>query len=232
MSGLFREHLSHPSLASINSLCSRIKNGGLYVVAAPIRKTRKNSINSDSEEFETPRKLARGANLITATPKVPVHNTFQPLSTEEAEMPPEEELAPHPTPKRSTKPEPFYMQLVDNHREIMEGLFTHIGARLSQKLAANFLRITPIDIEQFCQVQAYLNDNKISSHHLQPRSERPKKILLSGLPANTPLQEIKNALGSQNTQVQRAAQLKQHRTKNNLPLFMACITPRENFSEV
>lgn len=194
-----KKHVQRSSYVSTNenltAMCHAAQENGFHLVTPPQPKT-KRCHPSNEDGFNVPQKYARSATMVLVTPApVPTQNSFNslPVNTEEDG---EDEIDPKPTRPRSQRPKPFYIEFVENHRQIMDDLFKPIGAQLTQKLTGKLVRITPIDIEQFRKVQLYLEEHKIKSVGMQLRSERPKKILIRGIPANIPLQEIKDAFAA------------------------------------
>lgn len=118
--------------------------------------------------------------------------------------------------------------MVKNYRDILDGILEHIGAKLSEKLTGEFIRITPTSTQQFRAIEEYLHEHQVASFGMQPKAERPKKILIRGLPRDTRINEIKNALSNLGYTVIRMAQLKRYVSKVPMPLFMVSVASDEN----
>ena len=72
---------------------------------------------------------------------------------------------------------------------------------------------------QYRFIQNYLSENKIEFYAVQPRRERPKKILLKGIPKSFPIKKVKNELERLQFDIHRVSQLCNFRTKEPYPCF-------------
>lgn len=185
----------------------------------------------DDDGFTIPSKYAKATDIlqISQCPTIPISNQFATLPTPPSDL---NEQPKEQPPRKSLRPEPFYIQMVENYREIIHDLFEHIGEKLIQKLVGDFIRITPTSIETYRSCQSYLQEKKIASFGMLPRGERPKKVLIRGLPRTTSIDEIKSALSFRGHSVLRAAQLRKYKTKEPMPLFMVTLQSKENFATI
>lgn len=64
------------------------------------------------------------------------------------------------------------------------------------------------------------------------KNERPRKILIKGIPIDIPLDEIKSELLKLNFEIHRISQLKNFKTKTPLPIFLLDVFRNENFKNI
>ena len=57
-----------------------------------------------------------------------------------------------------------------------------LNTTIEKKFNSDLIRICSTDIAQYRSIQKFLSDYKIDFFAVQPRKERPKKILLKGIP--------------------------------------------------
>lgn len=136
------------------------------------------------------------------------------------------------TPTRTPKPESFYIKTEEGWRQQMNQLFTKIKWNLPMKLIGDFVKITPRSIDEFRAVQSFLHENKVKCYGMNPRGERPRKILIKGVPLFITSDEIHKEFTKYGYHVTRVAQLRDFRTKAPLTKFVVNILPDENFSKV
>ena len=81
-------------------------------------------------------------------------------------------------------------------------------------------------------IQKYLFDNNIELYAVQPRRERPRKILLKGIPKSFPILKVKTELKRLQFDIHRVSQLRNFRTKELYPCFLVDIQPTGNYKEL
>lgn len=171
-------------------------------------KKRKATDESDSDEDGNPDKHSRSD--LSPLPQVPNHTPeiggasshSHELNNEEAME--ESEHAP-PTQKgpptsyalaaasqTNTKPVKYtiYAELKTNYAKDLEAISDIIGEDFTSTLTGDRHKMVIPDDEKFRRVQKYLNENNIGFQTMDPKALRPKKYIIKGIPASTPIAEI------------------------------------------
>lgn len=89
-----------------------------------------------------------------------------------------------------------------------------------KKVQKNFIKFFPSDIETNGKIQAYLNEKNIEFFGMKLKTERPRKVLIKGIPIDIPIAGIKDDLCGLGYNVHRVTQLKNFRTKLPMPIFL------------
>ena len=118
------------------------------------------------------------------------------------------------------KPQPIFMKLTENFYEIISSLENSLNTTLKKKVTGDLIQIYPAHVIQYRHIQKYLADNSIEFYAVQPRKERPKNILLKGIPKSFPITKLKSELERLNFDIHRVSQLRNFRTKEPYPCFL------------
>ena len=70
-----------------------------------------------------------------------------------------------------------------------------------------------MDISEYRAIQKILTDKKIEFFAIQPKTERPKKVLLKGIPKHFTILQVENSLTKLGYDIHRVSQLKNYRIK-------------------
>ena len=68
------------------------------------------------------------------------------------------------------------------------------NSKIKKKVSGDLIQIYAAAITQYRFVQKYLSDNNIEFYAVQPLRERPRKILLKGIPKSFPILKVKTEL--------------------------------------
>lgn len=183
---------------------------------------------------EGKRRLIVGSNVpISHLPDVPVLET-PPVNTEstpkESDIPRDATPAVPPKPKNYT----IFFELSEDYKELLE-FFTKHCPEVKAKTTGEYIRLNTDSPENYRKIQTELDNRKIPFRTLDPRSERPRKVLLRGLPSSTPTVDIEQALKALNLEPLSIAHLKSRKASTKgtpLPLFVVTLRATANFEEV
>ena len=90
------------------------------------------------------------------------------------------------------KPQPIFMKMGDNFSEIFNTLENTPNSTLEKKVNGDLIQIFSTDTAQYQSIQKFLSDNKVELFAVQPRKERPKKILLKVIPKTFSILKVKS----------------------------------------
>ena len=116
-----------------------------------------------------------------------------------------------------------------------------LNFRLKKKVAGDLIQIYPSDIAhignignpiQYRHIQKFLADNTIEFFAVQPRRERPKKILLKGIPETFSSTMVKYELERLNFDIHHVSQVRNFRSKESYPCFLVDIHPTDNYEDL
>lgn len=130
--------------------------------------------------------------------------------------------------------DPFWVQK-DQEREWRK-LVTNLNNMLKTELpmmdSGKFVKIYPQDIDQFRVIQRILTENKVKCFAISPQGTKPFKIIIKGVPAEIPVDEVRDELKRLGFDVLKVAQLKRFRDKFPLPIFQVHLTQSEKNKQI
>lgn len=136
-------------------------------------------------------------------------------------------------PKTKTKIEPITIKKTEAYYDLINHIETNLIKKVTRKiLKGDTIKIFPESIDDYRSIQKYLTDNAIEHFRMAPRNERPKKVLLRGIPPETQVEIVKNELVKKSFNINRVSQLRDYKTKLPLPLFLVDIFPTDNFRDI
>lgn len=214
-------------------------NSSTVQITVPRQGTKKKINKSDNDGFVQPKKVARQILLTEVTP-TKTDNSFEPIAPNHFEDEDGMHIADDdnddPIPVRAPKVEPIFLKYGANWRKIVDSINKLIGDKLTLKNMGDFVKIFPKTIEQFRIIESELIKNEIKFYAMQPKAERPRKIVIRGLPIDIPCEEIKHELTERGFQIQRLTQLRRFdkvkQQRINLPLFLVNLYVSDNFVEI
>lgn len=175
------------------------------------QKTRARKItddtDSDEEHFKTPRKTAKATRLVDVEKTFKHKNRFEGLSDIEQDSD-DEDITDRPTP--APKPEAFYILQTENWKIIIQKIFEEIEEKLPIRLKGDFVKTKRKTIDQFRKIQTFVIAQNIKCSYLNPKTNRPRKVLIKGLPIDTNIYDVKTELNTLGHEVQRIAQLRKY----------------------
>lgn len=182
-------------------------------------------------EFKYPLKTARVIKFQNSNP-VTTSNSFDNL-TEMTEITGDTvtDRTTQPIPKEP-RPEPFYVKVSHNWREISTKIDEIANCKVYKKVQDTLIKFFPSTIEIYRKIQSYLTDNNIEFFGMRLKTERPRKVLLKGIPIDFPISEIKDELISLGYNVHRVSQLKNFRTKLPMPIFLVDVFVNDKFRHI
>lgn len=125
-------------------------------------------------------------------------------------------------PPKPKKPDPFFIQKCQARHwtAIIKDIELLIQEKPPLMDSGNFIKIYPKDTDQFRKIQSFLIQNSIKSYAMNPREERPLKVLIKGIPNDIPIDLVREELTNLGFNVHRVAQLRKFREKTPLPIFL------------
>ena len=119
-----------------------------------------------------------------------------------------------------------------NDNSIMNSLEKQLNCILKKRVSGDLLQTHPRNSDQCSSILKFLNVNKIEFFSSQPKNERPKKILLMGIPKTYEISEVKNALTQLNFDIHRVSQLWNNKTKELYPFYLVDILLSGNYLDL
>lgn len=113
--------------------------------------------------------------------------------------------------------------------------FNKLCPETTAKVTGDMIKMTAHSAEDYRKIQRELESRKIPFRTMDPRSERPRKVLIRGLPVGTPVEDIKEALEQLRLIPLQIAHLKSRKIANKgepLPLFVVTLSATPNFEDV
>ena len=117
------------------------------------------------------------------------------------------------------KPQPIFMKMAENLSEIIFNIENSLNSTLKKKVNGDLIQIYAIDINQYRFMQKYLSENNIDFYTVQSRRERPRKILLKGIPKSFPILKVKTELERLQFDIHRVSKLRNFHTKEPYPVL-------------
>lgn len=160
------------------------------------------------------------------------------LTTTTSETPPASDSDPklNETPQvtQNHKTYHIFCETIKNYKEMLQ-FFKQECPDVNAKLTGTFIKLTIHSTDEYRKIQALLEKHKIPFRTMDPRSERPRKVLLRGLPSSTPTTDIQQALLEHGLEPITIAQLRSRKAVNKgtpLPLFVITLRATPNFEEI
>lgn len=126
---------------------------------------------------------------------------------------------------KTNKPEPFFLKTEGNWRDHIKTIENLLKRNLILKVVGDFVKFNVNDIAEFRQIQALLSKTSVKFYAMNPRCEKPIKILIRGIHKDISTDEIHVALENSSYLPIRVTQLiRLDRASNiriKLPLFYA-----------
>lgn len=172
---------------------------------------------------------------IAITSSVPTSNQFAALAVDEMEVTDDIILQPtsqSETSKSKDKPPPIIIHLPTNWQTEMESLRTETNTKCFFKLTGEYLKIIPTTIDDFRELQSHFPATGTHYQTLNLKSQRPKKVVLRGLPIETSANTIITDLTYKGFRPVPAVCLKHRISRQPMPLFLVCIEPNPNWTKI
>lgn len=120
----------------------------------------------------------------------------------------------------SDRPQPIFIKSLPNYRDLLAQLSELSTEKFDKKAIVDLLRITPSSIDQYRFFQNYLSVNNIQFYAMKPKAERPKKVVIRGLPTDTDISDLKKELSHLEFAVHRISPMRHFKTKQPYPNFI------------
>lgn len=128
--------------------------------------------------------------------------------------------------KKTRKPERKNLKMTKHWLEIARKVSTLTGNDGTKKKLMKILSVTFQSLTITEKIQNLFIDSKFEFYGVQLKSEKPRKILIKGVPKGTSIKEIKNELVQSGYSIHSVGQLKNFKTRVN---FIINIFPSRDF---
>lgn len=198
---------------------------------------------ADSQDFVKPKKYAPASVHGSSKEAITINNMFSSLSVEEndtnnmditndnASQNNSDGNEQPPTLPHQPKIPEITIEHSESFPELMEQIKSVCKTNVSAKLSGTFVRLAPNSQEQYEKIIAVLTQSKTEYFITSHRSTRPLKVVVRGLPINTSLERIEEALTNLGYIVLRIAQMKKYDKEKdiriNMPLFQVHLARNE-----
>ncbi|GFY07924.1 nucleic-acid-binding protein from transposon X-element [Trichonephila clavipes] len=132
------------------------------------------------------------------------------------------------TPNTVNLPPPTMLKITDDLRNQMKILITKMPY-LRNKKAGQYIKLYKDTFEQHDTLNAFLDNVKFPPYTITPKTQRPVKVVIKGLPRDTKPSDISNDLTDLGFSVDRVTQLKGSISKQLLPIFLITL-PRNLYN--
>lgn len=134
--------------------------------------------------------------------------------------------------ENNAKPELTNLKLTKSWRDTVQQINSLIGSVVSQKVNDGTIRFFTSSIGDYRKIQNFFIESKFEFYGLQLQSERPRKILIKSIPRDTPIENAKNELIQLGYSIHVVSQLKNFKTKLQLPIFLTNSFPSHNLDSI
>ncbi|GFX69702.1 RNA-directed DNA polymerase from mobile element jockey [Trichonephila clavipes] len=133
----------------------------------------------------------------------------------------------------STKklPPPVMLKITLNFRDQMKTLTVHMP-QLRSKMTGEYFKLYCDTFDQYHELNRILELRKYEFYSITPKSERPIKVLIKGLPKDSKTLDIYNDLLDLGFTVDRVSQLTGRITNQLLPVFMVTLPRKINNANI
>ncbi|XP_055944631.1 uncharacterized protein LOC129975593 [Argiope bruennichi] len=127
---------------------------------------------------------------------------------------------------------PVVFKRTNNYKTIIKRLNETHNIKCKAKPSGEFFHLYCDTADDHRKVTKYFDEEKIEYYVISSRAEKPTKIVIKGLPIDTPCEDIKEELTKKGYRVDRVNQLKQFKTKQPLPIFQVHLYKSENLQNI
>lgn len=156
---------------------------------------------------------------------IQTQNAFSKLTVENVIIPgvnASEEIGSEKVTTVIPKIKPISVQRTEDWKDLIKNIGEKIEKKFTAKPSNEFIRIFPEDNEGHRKISQFLKDQNRRCIIFEPGLVRPLKVVIRGLPIDTPINEIHEALVAQNLTPTKVIQLTSRKISNKgnpLPLF-------------
>lgn len=193
-------------------------------------KRANDSDQNSTDGFQQPHKVSKVTKIGGDSP-VKISNSFEALANSE-DITDRNPGDSDTTAPKEPRIEPIYVKTTDNWREIAAKVDELANCKVFKSVQGDCIKFFPKSVETYRIIQNYFADQKIEFYGMKLKSERPRKVLIKGLPINFDVSEIKEELANLGYNVHRVAQLKDFKTKKPMPLFLVDVFRNETFRNI
>ena len=185
-------------------------------------------LSNSNDEFVqvSSRKAAKALNISDSFPSISTKNSFYALSGS-IDMQAENDTAN----TRPPKIHPVMVKSTLHYKEICQNIkSTVVDAEF--KLQGEYIRVYTKTIDQQRAVYHCCRENGYEYFVITPIIDRPLKVVIKGIPRDTPCSEIQEELSNMGYFVEKVVQIKRLRDKAPLPIFQIQLKKNEQVDQI
>ncbi|GBM97576.1 RNA-directed DNA polymerase from mobile element jockey [Araneus ventricosus] len=119
------------------------------------------------------------------------------------------------------------LKRTDNFHEVLKKINAELG-QVESKLGGPYIKLYVKDELEHRKLTKYLKIADLEYFTMTPRSERPIKVVIRGIPPETPAEYVKESLIEEyKFEIEKVAQLTQFKTKRPLPIYQITLKNNE-----
>lgn len=180
--------------------------------------------------FKTPSKTAKVVLPKIGNP-VALSNKYDKLSNTETSNVNDHTNGATGTVPKEPRPEPFYVK-TENQKKVADEIDALARCKVYKKVQDKLIKFFPSTVEIYRKIQQYLTEQKIEFFGMKLKNERPRKVLIKGIPTDYDIAEVKGELCTQGYNVHRVSQLKNFRTKLPMPIYLVDVFVNDQFKHI
>ncbi|GFQ69702.1 uncharacterized protein TNCT_140391 [Trichonephila clavata] len=179
--------------------------------------------DKDLKDFTFPKKTVKAVPQENSQKTIPMQNSYAALNTAKTDA---EDVTPV-----INKTKPISMKMNNRYTQILQELHrTHPTA--TNSYFNGYIKIQAETPDHHREITNYLTTQKVEYFVTDPIANRPLKLVIKGLPADTKIEDIKADLISKGIKIDKVAQLKRFSDKTPLPIFMIEVVRDENVEDI
>ncbi|GFR08060.1 uncharacterized protein TNCT_545391 [Trichonephila clavata] len=188
--------------------------------------TNKNLINVNNKndnDFTFPKNTVKPVSSENSQNSFATKNSFAALNTAKTDA---EDVTPV-----ANKNKPISMKMNNKYSQILQELHrTHPTA--TNNYFNGYIKIQAETPDHHREITEYLTSQKVEHFVTDPIANRPLKLVIKGLPADTKIENIKTDLILKGIKIDKVAQLNRFSAKTPLPIFMIEVIRDENVDDI
>lgn len=187
-----------PPAANTKLACSSSLSDGLLASTSAGKRIKlqqpRFSINADtkSDGFSYPRKTAIPKNVSPGNSELSTSNAFAALDAENMET--TEPANASDVTSASDKPMPIFILLTEDFRTMLSEIAQISEESFSKRVVDDLIKITPWSMQHHQMIENYLQTSNGKYYGMKPKANRPRKVVIRGLPADTKISQLKTEL--------------------------------------
>ncbi|GFQ70221.1 uncharacterized protein TNCT_686331, partial [Trichonephila clavata] len=129
------------------------------------------------------------------------------------------------------KIKPIMMKIPKNYNLILQDINRKFPTT-TNKVTGDWIKIQCSTSDDHREITTSLVQKKVEHWVIDPVASQPIKVVIKGLPASTPVDDIEQDLKNQGVAVQKVVQLRKFQTQTPLLIFMVEVNRAENATDI